>query len=139
MADTTAAHNNDLNKSIQLIADEFVGLETKSFKYSDMCSDADAIKIASLINASSSTINRLSDALSTYYTSYVQNRYSYYVDDIDCLPNLSALKEAIYARINGTVEHLPVYGLLALAGNPSEDVKVACCNAFANYIYSELI
>lgn len=139
MADTTAAHNNDLNKSIQLIADEFVGLETKSFKYSDMCQDADAIKIASLINASSSTINRLSDSLNTYYTSYVQNRYSNFVDDIDCLPNLTALKEKIFNLMNGAVEHTPVYGLLALAGYPSEEVKVACCNSFANYIYSELI
>ena len=140
MADTTTAHNNDLNKSIQLIADEIVGSELKSFKYSDMCQDADAIKIATLINASNSTINRLSDALNTYYTSYVQNRYSYYVDEIECLPNLTALKEKIHDKMNGVAESVLIFGLLAAkAGSPSAEVNVACCNAFANYIYSELI
>jgi len=74
-----------------------------------------------------------------YYTTYVQNRYSYFVDDIDCLPNLTALKEKIYNLMNGTLESLPL-GLLALkGGNPSAEVNVAYCNAFANYIYSELI
>jgi hypothetical protein len=136
MAKTTEEHTGNPNKIIQVIADESVGAVDSPFNYSDMCADADAIEIATLINASNSTTNPLSDAINTYYTTYVQNRYSYFVDDIDCLPNLTSLKEKIHDKMNGVAEQV----LLAMkGGNPSAEVNVACCNAFANYIYSELI
>ena len=93
-----------------MIADELVGAEGP-FNYPDMCDDADAIKIASIINASNSTTNTLSNAISTYYSTYVQNRYSNFVDDIDCLSNLTALKEKIFNLMNGAVENTPVIGL----------------------------
>ena len=138
MGKTTTELANYPNKSLQLIADEIIGAVDGPFNYPDLCDDADAIKIASMIKASNSTSNLLSNALSTYYTTYVQNRYSYFVDDIDCLPNLTALKEKILNLMNGAVEHLPFVGLLELAGYPTDEVKVACCNTFAHYIYKEL-
>ncbi len=138
MADTTSVYKANPIKNIQDIADLIVG-GSSQFNYSDMCADADAIKIASLANNSNSTTNPLSNSLNTYYTTYVQKRYSYYVPDINCKENLTALKEGIHKKINGKLEWAPKAGLMVQKGNsPSTEVNIACCNAFANYIYSEL-
>lgn len=139
MASTTNYHSNHPTESIQEIANSIVGNELYPFKYSDMCIDADGIKLASLAQNSTKTTHALSSALISYYTNFVQDRYDYYVQDLNCLRNLTALKTAIHDKMNGVDERLPFVGLLALKGNsPTSEVNQACCNAFANYIYSEL-
>lgn len=139
MADTTNSHNGNPNQSIEDIADSIVGSVSSSFNYSDMCSDADAIKIAGLVITSTETEHALSVALQTYYTTYAGSRYKYYVEDLECPENLTALKEAIHSKMTGKLETAPKAGLLASKGNnPSDVVITACCNSFAKYIYSEL-
>ena len=139
MADTTEASKVNPNESLQNLADSIVGNVNFQFNYSDMCIDADAIKIAAMVRGSTSAL--FSEVLNTYYTtnSLLKNRYSYYVDDIGCKPNLTALKERIYAKMTGLLEKDTGIGLLHLKGkDPSKEVIVACCNAFAKYTYSEL-
>jgi hypothetical protein len=61
-----------------------------------------------------------------------------YVEDIECPANLTALKEGIHDMMTGIDETAPPGLLSRLGNNPSDEVIVACCNAFAKYIYSEL-
>jgi peptidoglycan hydrolase-like protein with peptidoglycan-binding domain len=138
MADTTGEHNANQSRNIQDIADSLVGGDSR-FNYTDMCCDADSIKLAKLIKDSDSAANPFSDALYTYYTTLVNNRYTNYLDDLDCVGNLTALKDMIYSKMNGLEESAPLVGLLAMKGDsPSDEVNRACCNSFAKYIYSEL-
>lgn len=139
MANTTNEKENSPHLTIQDIADSIVGSINSSFNYSDMCADADAIQTAKLVKASDLTTHAFSTALSDYYSSYVEKRYHYYVDDLNCPENLTALKEKIYEKMNGRLEKAPLVGLLKLKGNsPSDEVNEACCHSFAKYIYSEL-
>ncbi|SDM34004.1 Putative peptidoglycan binding domain-containing protein [Paenibacillus sp. OK060] len=136
MKDTTRGLEADPQKNVQDIADSIVGSVSSTFNYTDMCIDADAIKIATLIGEAEDKANALSNALSVYYSTHVQSRYTFYVEDIDNGESLTALKEGIHDKMNGVLERA---GLLRLkGGNPSDEVNVACCNAFAKYIYSEL-
>ena len=61
----------------QIVADGVIGSERDSFPYEDICSDADAIKIADLISKSKSTAHSFSESLRAYYEStYVEDRKS---------------------------------------------------------------
>jgi len=137
MVATTTAHNNNPNESIQDIADSLVGDVNSPFNYSDICTDADAIKIAALVRENPNiTTHALSNALNIYFTTHIQDRYLQLVKDVGAIENLTSLKEHIYDKMNGIDEGAI---LLRLKGNsPSEEVNRAACNAFANYIYSEL-
>ncbi|MBW4080276.1 glycoside hydrolase domain-containing protein [Paenibacillus sp. S150] len=139
MAAATTAQTDNPNESIQDIADSLIGDENSPFNYSDICSDADAIKIASLVRSPNVTTHSFSNALETYYISHVQDRYLHLVKDIDTAENLTALKKDIYRRMTSVLERDPFVGLLHLkGGDPSGEVIRACCNSFAQYIYSEL-
>lgn len=66
----------------------------------------------------------------------MQNRFSYFLGDIKCASNLTALKEGIYENMTSFLENI---GLIKfLGGEPSTEAISACCNAFANYIYAEI-
>ena len=86
--------------------------------------------------------------MKNYYTNYVKNRYSYYLNDLglDSNPTLSQLSDAIYKIMTGFIENLDknilgveLSGLLARkASGATEEIKKATCNAFANYLYTEI-
>lgn len=129
----------------QAAADAIVGNSNFSFSSEDIYSDADAIKIAELVLKSSSTTHSFSEALSEYYGNYSNNRFHYLVDDIDCLENLTSLKQGI----NDMVDVVLAAAVLAYAADfpdfaellkdlQSSKAREAGCNAFANYIYCEL-
>ncbi len=137
-------------------ADIIVGNDGYGFSHIDMCADADAIKIAELISASSSTTHSFSEALSNYYSNYMGDRFTYLLDDIGCKANLTDIKEKLVygmevitaevAWIIGTkVQDFvdsPPSDLIDLKNRlediPSLDSYSACCSAFANYLYCEL-
>lgn len=123
--------------SHQEAADVIVGHANQySFSYAGLCSDADAIKLADIISASTSNTNAFSESLRDYYQNYMQNRFSYFLGDIKCASNLTALKEGIYENMTSFLENI---GLIKfLGGEPSTEAISACCNAFANYIYAEI-
>lgn len=123
--------------SHQEAADIIVGHANQySFSYADLCSDADAIKLADIISASTSNTNSFSESLRDYYQNYMQNRFSYFLGDIKCASNLTALKEGIYENMTSFLANI---GLIKfLGGEPSTEAISACCNAFANYIYAEI-
>ena len=129
----------------QAAADAIVGNSNFCFSSEDIYSDADAIKIAELVLKSSSTTHSFSEALSEYYGNYTNNRFHYLVDDIDCLENLTSLKQGI----NDMVDVVLAAAVLAYAADfpdfaellkdlQSSKAREAGCNAFANYIYCEL-
>lgn len=121
--------------SHQEIADFVVGNSNYSFPYEDFCCDADAIKIAELIEKSTSRDYAFAAAFKDYYENYVDNRYYYLLKDIECSANLSSIKDAVKSKMNGILSPL----LMAVLGhNPSTETHDACCNAFANYIFCEL-
>lgn len=131
--------------NIRDAADFVIGNSDYSFSYEDICVDADAIKIAELINTSSSTTHSFSEALSDYYENYVQNRFEYYLSDIGCNTSLTSIKENLVDNLNVI---LPMVALLysdgmhdysvMLSNIPSSSAFNEGCAAFAKYIYCEL-
>lgn len=123
--------------SIQAAADKIIGIEVGLCNYSDLCMDADAIKLAQMVNEAESTDGHaLSTAMSSYYAGLCENRYSYYLSDIGSNSALGNLKSKIHAKMNGVLE---VAGLLHLkAGGASAEINKACCDAFAQYLHKEL-
>lgn len=112
--------------------------EYSAFNYADTCSDADAIKIAELIDNSTNNINPVSDAIEEYYSKYSANRYEYYVKDI--FPTRVARYD-IYAAIYYKMTQIYLDGInvILLKGDSApDDVVRSCCKAFANYIMTKL-
>lgn len=75
-------------ESIQQAADIVIGDSEYSFSFEDICSDADAIKVAQLVLESSSTTHSFSEALNNYFCNYVDKRFYYLLADIGCLDAL---------------------------------------------------
>lgn len=130
---------------LEIVAYEIVGLGTKDstgsesdFNYADICSDADAIKISELINNSSSE-TPISDAIYNYYqTELVNNRFSYYMDDIEADRKA---RGTFYNRIMYMMEQERFFDVNVIAlkgGNAPQDIVEACCLAFANYIFANV-
>lgn len=130
--------------SYQAAADDIVGNSKKSFSYEDICSDADAIKIAELVSESSSTTHSFSEALSSYYENYANDRFNYLIDDIECSNNLTSIKQKLVSKmevVTATVAWLYASDFpdfkSVLEDLPSSEAFTAGCYAFANYIYCE--
>lgn len=119
------------NKTHLEIAKSLLG-ERSKFNYMDICTDADAIKIAEILQNINSE-HPFSDAISQYYLNYSELRLSYYLTDIGTNSlELANLKEAIKNKMTGLFENtilLPIIGTL-----PTNNSKEACCEAFAQYI-----
>jgi peptidoglycan hydrolase-like protein with peptidoglycan-binding domain len=125
------------NYSIQSAANRHIGIASGYCNYSDMCTDADAMKIAQLVkNASIESIHAFSDTIATYYSGLHKNRFSYYLEDIDSNFILGNLKNRIWTKMNNFFSKSVL--IRALAGDISDEIKRACCYAFANYLHKEL-
>lgn len=149
MADTTINFSNRNNpgyevyagKTLQEIADATIGKETLTCNYTDFCCDFDGYKISQLLkaeyeNSTEETWNfhLLSDTLTQYYSGQHRERFKWIGEELNCPLSLGNLNEKIYSAMNGALEKI---GLLSIKGdNPSPEVNSACCNSFANYIYT---
>lgn len=114
------------------IAKKIIGEASSEFAYPDMCSDADAIKVAQMLESSTSN-HPVSDVLGQYFLNEAELRISYYLIDLeDYSLDLSNLKSAIFNKMSGLFENTV---LIPILGKPFNDaVKNACCEAFAQYI-----
>lgn len=149
MGDTTVNYNNKnepgfevyAGKTLQQIADATIGKESLRCNYTDFCCDFDAYKISRYLleeyeNSTEETWNfhLFSDALMWYYSGQHRNRFLWICEELNCQPTLGALNAKIYEAMNGLSEKL---GLLILkGGRPTDEVSAACCDSFANYIYT---
>lgn len=149
MGDTTVNYNNKnepgfevyAGKTLQQIADATIGKESLRCNYTDFCCDFDAYKISRYLleeyeNSTEETWNfhLFSDALMWYYSGQHRNRFLWICEELNCQPTLGALNAKIYEAMNGLSEKL---GLLILkGGRPTDEVNAACCDSFANYIYT---
>ena len=150
MADTTINYNNRnepgyeiyAGKTLQEIADATIGKEILQCNYTDFCSDFDAYKISLYIREEirNSTIETwnfhlFSDALMWYYSNeHYRNRFNWICEELNCVPTVGALNAKIYEAMNGILEK---GFLLILKGKrPTDEVNTACCDSFANYIYT---
>jgi peptidoglycan hydrolase-like protein with peptidoglycan-binding domain len=131
MADVDKAFAQNGNTKTHLeIAKSILG-NGSSFGYADLCTDADAIKIAQILKSSTSN-KPVSSAIAEYYLNHVQYRYSYYLYDLNNVSlNLSDLKNAIINKMGGIEETIL---LILLAKSPSREAMDASCEAFAQYI-----
>lgn len=146
---------------VQAVIDEYPDMEARqlaqkivgakynsSCNYSDLCCDADAIKIAELSQGYLNTDNPLSNALREYYTSYCQNRYTYYLYDLglslDDSLSLEALKEKIYEVENrkqpleGYEAGVSAVQLLNINRIPEDSINRVCCDVLAEYIFNRI-
>ena len=151
MADTTVNYNNRnepgyeiyAGKTLQEIADATIGKSSLSCNYSDFCCDFDAYKISRYLfeeyEDSTENFHLFSDALTWYYSEgyysegHHRNRFLWISEELNCQPTLGALNAKIYEAMNGFEE---LYLLISKGGNPTADINSACCNSFANYIYT---
>lgn len=114
------------------IAKKTIGESGSGYAYPDMCSDADAIKIAKLLENSTSS-HPVSDVFSQYFSNEAELRISYYIMDLDNVSlDLSNLTNAILNKMSGVLENTV---LVPILGKPfNSELKTACCQAFAQYI-----
>lgn len=144
--DTEAIAKN--YNSHQEAADAVIGSSKYSFSFEDICSDADAIKVAKLVLESSSTTHPFSETLRDYFNNYVGNRYYYLLDDIGCGPNLTSIKAHLESSLRVITAAVALLyadekdqfpGITeTLESIPSLKSYIAGCSAFANYLYCEL-
>ncbi|WP_167142013.1 glycoside hydrolase domain-containing protein [Canibacter zhoujuaniae] len=117
------------------------GVDTNSLgvscNFTDICDDADAIALSSMVKQlGNNGIRSLSSAMEQYYGNIItSNRYSVYEYDGLDYSSVDALYNTTWNRMNGVLEGLP-YGLLDLAGNSSQEERQACVRAFANYLFN---
>lgn len=107
------------------------------FGFLDMCSDADAIGLSSLIidsNWLNENVDAFSLAIKQYYAYSAKNRIQFYLNDLpNCEFNVTGLTNGIKDKIlNGFINSTI---LNILGGKPTDDSIDACCQAFAEYIY----
>lgn len=114
------------------VARRLIGQDNSKFSYPDICSDADAIKIAQILQ-NPSQVHPFSSALEEYYLNYAQYRIAYYLLDLNNVSlNLEDLKNAIQNKMSGIFENTILIPLLGQTINAN--VKDACYQAFAEYI-----
>lgn len=128
----------------QEAADIVVGNSKYSISFEDICSDADAIKVAELVSESTSTTHSFSESLNCYYNNYANERFLYLLNDIDCANNLTAIKEKLIGDLRVIIAAVALLyasdttGFKETLENiPSSKAYTACCCSFANYIYCE--
>ena len=128
----------------QEAADIVVGNSKYSISFEDICSDADAIKVAELVSESTSTTHSFSESLNCYYNNYANERFLYLLNDIDCANNLTAIKEKLIGDLRVIIAAVALFyasdttGFKETLENiPSSKAYTACCCSFANYIYCE--
>ncbi|MGN1302102.1 MAG: glycoside hydrolase domain-containing protein [Clostridia bacterium] len=130
MKQVDSTHANNPNESYYSIAKRLIG-KRSNFGYADICTDADAIKIAELIENSDSN-HAFSDAIELYYGGLgLPLRYSYYLEDFGVNESESYTTAISQKMTNGFVNSV---GVQILGGIPSNEAKQACCEAFSNFI-----
>ena len=101
---------------------------------------ADAIKLAKLASSSNSLDNPLSHAIETYYSSYSNNRYANYLDDMEGATSLQDIKDKVYELMNkGFIwDSNPITVISLLCKQKiTDEMNRACCDSFAEYIYRQ--
>ena len=131
MKEVDEKHDNGEGEYLD-IAKRIIGESNSDFAYPDMCSDADAIKIAQMLQNSTSS-HPVSDVFGQYFLNEAELRISYYLMDLEGYSlDLSNLKSAIFNKMSGLFENTV---LIPILGEPFNGaVKNACCEAFAQYI-----
>ncbi|MGT2866332.1 LysM peptidoglycan-binding domain-containing protein [Streptococcus fryi] len=101
------------------------------FGYADMCSDADAIELASILKSNTSKNNKLSETFASYYSGKHKNRFKNYLTDLGVTRNKKEITEAVDETFNKTF-----VDLLSTVESGFVDSKVAtsCKNTFVNFI-----
>lgn len=149
MADTTINYSNRnepgyeiyAGKTLQEIADATIGKANLSCNYSDFCCDFDAYKISRYliqkyeeITEDTWNFHLFSDALMWYYRGQHRNRFLWISEELGCQPTLGTLNTKLYEAMNGLQENTIL--LISKGDRPTQEVKTACCDSFANYIYT---
>lgn len=112
-------------------AQSLIGIRS-SFGFLDMCTDADAIKIAESLKSESSD-HPMSNAMDKYYNGEVDLRISYYLIDLEKVNlTLSNLQEMIENKMSTGLNNKAILSVLGQV--PSKKSFKACCKAFAKYI-----
>ena len=108
-----------------------------SFGYADVCTDADAIYIANRIR-NNMTYRPLSAAISYYYYSDAETRMSNYLTDLNLTSstNLETIMSVIDSKMGSSMTGAVINNILGK--NPSNEVYMACLQAFAEYILENI-
>lgn len=129
---------SQVDDEISSFSNDYYGVAKKllgdysKFGSTDMCTDADSIKIAALIKNATSN-HPFSDTLSQYYSDYAELRISYYLMDMDGVDlQFSNLEAIIKDKMTGSLGNKLILEIIGVF--PSNEAINACCKAFAEYI-----
>ncbi|MEG3341002.1 LysM peptidoglycan-binding domain-containing protein [Streptococcus suis] len=144
-------YNANKNSNLDAIARAFIGGSSPTsdvpkgvsipsdvgnpFGYADMCSDADAIGLASMMKNENAGNNRLSTTMSKYYNGQSNRRYNNLLSDLGVSRNLSAIENAVnkvFSDWGGFANYLAKFEADI---KTSTVVQTATKKAFAKYIY----
>jgi len=117
---------------------DIIGSTNGNFNYSDMCCDADAIKLAAMIKQKSGN-HALSEAMREYYkSSLVKDRFKYFLDDAGVAYDATFAKiyEGLLGKF-GAYEYAAMVNLLGGLSTTKADIEYLLL-AFATYIYDKL-
>ena len=128
MKEVDEEHNKE-GGNYNTIAKKILGKKS-SFGYGDICTDADALKISSLVFNSTSN-HAFSEAIDNYYTGWLPFRYSYYRNELGVERSESYAAAILQKMTEGFVNNI---GVQILGGIPSNESKQACCEAFSDFI-----
>lgn len=127
MKDVTNYMNNNPGKTAQQAANYVIENNFFSCGMEDLRGDADAIGIVKYMKQGKS----LSQSVDEYYKYNGGHRYRFDHIKQDIGGTDAKLEINIKSKMTGLLEQFPNYGLINLAGNPSDAVITASCNAFA--------
>ena len=122
----------------QIASDAFLGTAPYHFNYADICTDADAIKIAQMIkSADAHDEHGLSNILKEYYANHTNDRMHYYLEDMGIV---KASVVEIYKYLVNYMAAIPQQAAILFLNKESisSDIKKACCRTFAKYIYAAI-
>lgn len=131
MNDVDEKYKDDKSHTHLELAKKLIG-DRSRFGYMDICTDADAIKIAEKLKEPKGN-TPLSDAINDYYNNDSELRISYYLKDFNNVDlDLNNLKEVILSKMSGVFENWILVPMLGK--QPTYESKYYCCEAFAQYI-----
>ncbi|HFI0724832.1 TPA: LysM peptidoglycan-binding domain-containing protein [Streptococcus suis] len=144
-------YNANKNSNLDAIARAFVGGSSPTtdvpkgvlvpndarnpFGYADMCSDADAIGLASMMKKEKVGNNRLSTTMSKYYNGLSSNRYNNYLSDLGVVRNLSAIETAVNKVFSDFLGFPNYLAKIEAEIETTNAVQTATKKAFARYVY----
>ncbi|MCT1795444.1 glycoside hydrolase domain-containing protein [Helcococcus kunzii] len=129
----------DLTSKSNFLIENNIEYELIECNFTDLCDDADAIGISSLISASPKDKNVLSKCMKSYYRHLSEyRRFSNYGKDLEDMRTPGTIFESIKKKFNGIFETVAFDYFKLLVDKATEEDKDLAYKALSEYIYRRI-